>query len=111
MAGTTESKGAIHVVVHNGLITFVGADCTDLAGHPPDYFHGRHVHELVHPDDRVRLDRTFVPGWTGRFTEHFRVQEASGDWTWRRADGVRTMDASGPHTVMELRTIDGPPPD
>jgi hypothetical protein len=92
------------------VITFVGANCLEATGHPPDYLHGRHVHELIHADDQSRLNRVFVPGWTGRFSEHFRVRDASGEWTWRRADGVRTVDATGePHTVMELRVADGPP--
>jgi PAS domain S-box-containing protein len=109
MADTTDTSETTHIVIHNGVITFVGANCFDIVGQPPGYFQGRHVHELMHPEDQVRLNNVFRPGWTGRFSEHFRVRNASGEWTWRRADGVRTVDESGePHTVMELRHAEGP---
>jgi PAS domain-containing protein len=99
----------VHIILSNGVVTFVGSNTVQVSGLPPEHFHGRHVLDLVHPDDRLQVERLLTPGWTGRFSEHIRIQEVSGAWAWRVAEGVRTVDASGePQSVLELRKI-GPP--
>jgi hypothetical protein len=62
MADTTNTSETTHIVIHNGVITFVGANCFEIVGQPPGYFQGRHVHELMHPEDQVRLNNVFRPG-------------------------------------------------
>jgi PAS domain-containing protein len=100
-AGGTDPE-AVYVVIHNGIVTFVGSNTMAVSGFAPEHFRGRH-------DDHDRVARLFKEGWTGRFSEHVRIQERDGNWTWRLADGVRTIDPSGePHTVAELRKVEGP---
>jgi PAS domain S-box-containing protein len=99
----------VHVMLKNGVVTFVGSNSQSVSGHAPGHFEGRHVRDLVHPDDLPRIEVLVAPGWTGRFSERFRVQERDGVWTWRQAEGVRTVDAAGePRAIMELRKIDPP---
>jgi PAS domain S-box-containing protein len=104
-----DQDDAVYIIVRNGVVTFVGSNTSDVSGYAPSHFEGRHVLDLIHPDDHSQLEEALRPGWTGKFNKYVRVQDADGAWTWRAISGVRTIDASGqPRTVAELRKVDTP---
>lgn len=99
----------VHCITHDGIITFVSSTVREVSGLAPERFHGHHVFDLVHEDDRESLLRFGQPGWEGIIDARFRVQAADGAWIWLRAEGVRTVDADG-HTssIMTLRQVEAP---
>jgi PAS domain S-box-containing protein len=95
--------------LHEGVITFVSANSVDLSGHPPERFQQSHWTDVVHPDDHEPLMKFTAPDWEGIVDATFRVQDADGAWTWRRAEGVRTIEADGrPSVIVTVRKIDSP---
>ena len=99
----------VHCILHEGVITFVSANSAQASGHPPERFQGRGWQEFVHPDDQAALLQFAAPDWEGIIDCTFRVQDADGAWTWRRAEGVRTIEADGkPSTIVTVRKIDEP---
>ncbi len=94
----------VFCVTHDGIVTFVSSTSLDVGGLSPERFHGRHIFDLVHPDDRHRVEPLLAPGWAGRFDEILRIQEADGTWSPRRVQGIRTISASqGASAAMTLR--------
>jgi PAS domain S-box-containing protein len=99
----------VHCILHEGVITFVSANSVQTSGHPPERFQGHGWLEFVHPDDQASLMQFAAPDWEGIIDATFRMQDADGAWTWRRAEGVRTIEADGkPSTIVTLRKIDAP---
>jgi PAS domain S-box-containing protein len=108
-----DSQGAeplrVHCILHDGVVTFVSALAEQVSGLTPERFQGRAWHDIVHPDDREPLLRFSEPGWEGLIDATFRMQDADGAWTWRRAEGVRTIDAEGrPSSIITLQKIEPP---
>lgn len=94
----------VYCVVHEGIVSFVGGGSKDVSGHAPYHFEGKHVLTLVHPDDLGRVSRLLDAAFTGTFDTTFRILDSDGTWTWRRAEGVRTIDADGqPQAVFGVR--------
>ncbi len=93
-------------VVEDGLISYASETTTEVSGFPPDWFRGRHVSELVHPDDHALLRPLAEEGWTGDFDVAVRLQDSDKRWTWRRVWGCRKVDEVGrPFAVVSLRKI------
>jgi PAS domain-containing protein len=100
----------VHCILHDGVVTFVSAHSLEVSGLPPERFQGKRALDLVHPDDHEGIMPLFAPGWEGIIDARFRIQEADGAWTWRHAEGVRTIEADGhASTIVTLRKIDAPP--
>jgi PAS domain S-box-containing protein len=100
---------SVHVILHDGIITFVSSTSAQVSGIPPERFHGKRAIDLVHEDDRDRLQRFTAPGWEGIIDVTFRVRDADGAWSWRHAEGVRTIERDGTgNTIISLRRIDPP---
>ena len=96
----------VDCVVQKGRVTHVSETSTQVSGFPPERFFGRLAWELVHPDDRPLILPFMAVGWTGQIDVAIRVQDSDGRWTWRRARGMRTIDASGePSTRLTLKKI------
>ncbi len=101
---------AVYCILHEGIVTFVSSACDRVSGHSFQHFSGRQAFDLVHPEDKANIEAYFLEGWEGAFQTSFRLQDADGAWTWRRADGVRTIDPNGqPSAIAALRKIDAPP--
>jgi PAS domain S-box-containing protein len=99
----------VHCILHDGVITFVSANTADVSGFSAEHFQGRRWMEIVHPDDQPALMPFAAPDWEGIIDTTFRMQDANGGWTWRHAEGVRTIEADGhPSTIVTLRKIDEP---
>jgi PAS domain S-box-containing protein len=92
---TGAASAPVYFILHNGVVSFVSSSLFDVSGNLPSSIQGRAALDLVHPDDREQLLQYFVPGWEGRLEVNVRVQQADGSWQWRRAEGVRTIDAEG----------------
>lgn len=99
----------VHCILHDGVITFVSSTSVEVSGYPPERLHGRGWMEFVHPDDQPALMRFAGPDWEGIIEATFRVQDADGAWTWRHAEGVRTIESDGSaSTIVTLKKIDDP---
>jgi PAS domain S-box-containing protein len=99
----------VYCILHEGIVTFVSSACDRVSGHSFAHFHGRQALELVHPDDQRNVEPYFADGWEGVFRASFRLQDVDGAWTWRQADGVRTIDDNGhPSAICTLRKVDAP---
>ena len=85
----------VFCVLHDARVSFVSSTAQEVSGISPERFHGQLAMDLVHPDDRPRIAPFFEAEWSGAFEESVRLQDADGGWTWRRVNGVRTIDAGG----------------
>lgn len=99
----------VYCVLHEGKVTLVSSSSLDVGGIAPEAFVGTPVTDIVHPDDLARLAKFLEPGWSGSFSEPLRLRDADGNWSWRMARGVRTIDADGrPSAVVRLKKIGEP---
>jgi PAS domain-containing protein len=106
---TASEQPPVHVILHDGVITFVSSTSVQVSGIPPERFHGLRALDLVHDDDREPLLKFTAPGWEGIIEATFRVRDLDGNWSWRHAEGVRTIDPDGgSSTIVTLRKIDPP---
>lgn len=72
----------------------------ELVGLPSDYAapHIDVFRELLHPDDRARVEAALAALIAGRSTdyrEEFRLRHRSGDWRWIRSSGSAIRAADG----------------
>ncbi len=76
-----------------------------MLGYAPDEIGENQVHfsELVHPDDRSRLEQDEREVWAGRdhFALEFRLKTKSGDWKWILDRGK--VVARDPQSGLPLR--------
>jgi PAS domain S-box-containing protein len=99
----------VYCIVRDGVVSFVSSTSKDVGGFAPEHFQGQLALDLIHPDDRAQFEHLTSPTWEGVVSATFRVQDADGGWSWRRAEGVRTADADGlPSTVVAIDRVDGP---
>jgi PAS domain S-box-containing protein len=101
-----ESSTDVICEVHEGVVTYISPNTERVSGLCPGEFVGRAFIELIHPEDIPDLARFQAPGWTGAIEACFRVANASGEWQWREARGVRVLDGDGAHrSVLVLRNV------
>ncbi len=103
------ASAPVYFILHDGVVSFASSSLFEVSGNSPATIQGRRALDLVHPDDREQLMRYFAPGWEGRLDARVRVQQADGRWEWRRAEGVRTIDADGhASAVVTLTRLEEP---
>ena len=98
----------VHCVLHEDVITFMSANSKEICGFSPEHYQGRPLSEFVHPEDHGALAPLAAPDWEGIIDAQFRMRGVDGVWTWRHAQGVRTVDADGGSSIVTLRKVDPP---
>jgi PAS domain-containing protein len=104
-----DSSPTVYCLLHDGVVTYVGAVSGTISGYSFEHYRGRRAVDLVHPEDRPVIAPYLTPGWEGTFALKTRLRDADGAWTWRRVEGVRTIDSTGlPSAAIMLRRADAP---
>jgi PAS domain S-box-containing protein len=94
-----------------GLVLYASPSVSTLMGLPPEQLTGRHVWELVHPDDvpAVANDLTAVisvPGSTA--VSQFRTPHPSGEWRWVESAATNRLDDPNVGAIIvNVRDISG----
>ncbi len=66
-----------------GEFTYLSPQFKDYTGYAVDEFIGHSLDRLVHPDDMVRYEQTWLNSSTKRVDEReYRVKHRSGEWRW-----------------------------
>lgn len=89
-----EASGDIVAMVEHEVLRFVSPSVREILGHEPESLEGVAPLDLVHPDDRARID------------ELFTQLEAAGEGSLRT--GCRLRHADGSWREMELSARPGP---
>ena len=81
----------------SGAGTFVNRFATELTGHDSSRFMNDHWTQLVHPDDRERVQRIFADAVEKRqpYCARYRIQTATGEDRWLLERGTPFSDANG----------------
>lgn len=100
----------VTVVDDDGRILYANPPARDLFGWDPDELTGRIGFELVHPDDRERMEAAFrgtLRDGTGR--ARYRLRRGDGGWTRVESRGA-VADAHGlTGTVVVTRALEADP--
>ena len=110
----SNSEKRFHALLENGLdnISLINAEGILLWENPasirtldykPDEFGGRNIFELVHPDDRQRIERPYAelvqtPGSRKRDT--FRLRHSDGSWHWVEAIVTNLLDQPSVNAIV-----------
>lgn len=74
-----------------GVILYASPATRSLLGQAPDAFVGLRASELVHPDDRARVEPELAELLrTGKFVDPLQFRMQHSDGTWRHAEAVVT---------------------
>ena len=102
----TEHSTDVLCELREGVVTYLSPNAARISGLRPDDVVAKSFVEFLHPADIPVLAPFMVDGWTGPIEAVFRIADASGNWQWREARGLRTRDAAGAHqAVLILRDI------
>lgn len=85
-------------VTRDGHFTYVSPSWDRITGYKPEQLLGRHLAELVHPEDLPRCARylrSFLQGDDHPDKPEYRVLHADGSWHWHIAGGQAVRDAEG----------------
>ncbi len=92
------SHAIIYTLDLQGHFTFASPSMTESLGYPVAWTTGRHINEIVHPEDmaaclavmaKVIEEKTRVQG------VEYRVRHADGSWRWNMTNAAPLLDATG----------------
>ncbi|SFR67524.1 PAS domain S-box protein [Halogeometricum limi] len=94
------SSDLVSIIARDGTIEYQSPSCERILGAPAELVEGVNVLQLIHPDDRHRMERTLNEMYDADPTtvemEQFRILNADGSWVWleaiARADPVESID-------------------
>ena len=92
---TENAQDLITVVNYDGTIRYESPSVKSMLGYEPTELTGRNVFELVHPDDRARVLKTFAAGLKAPDAPQqmkFRCQHKDGSWRTLESVGRSLQD-------------------
>ena len=105
---TEISRDAIEVIDEAGYAIFVNPAVEELYGYTPEECLGRKYRdwmEVVHPDDRDRVDEEFRRVEKRSETVYYepmRVRHKDGSWVWTKSIATSYQSASGGRYILEV---------
>lgn len=92
-----------------GVIQYVSPSVEQTLGYDPDELVGEHAFELVHPDEREQVMKSFdrivdSPGQSTERREH-RFRHADGSWIWAESITTNWVDSALDGYVINSRDI------
>ena len=97
------SRNAVIEVDRQGRSTFQTGIARDLFGFPPGEADSLSWFNLVHPDDRSRVEKQLRESFaTGETVElkPFRMRRHDGHWIWYECTGITYQRADGEHRFI-----------
>jgi PAS domain S-box-containing protein len=94
----------------DSVFVYISRSVRGLLGYEPEELLGTNGADLIHPDDRARVQKDFVrspENPTAVFTPPYRVRLKDGSYRWFEGSGVAYTrpDGSGPFTIGLLRDV------
>jgi two-component system nitrate/nitrite sensor histidine kinase NarX len=78
-------RDIVYTADRDGILTYVSPAIEPFLGYTPSEVEGRHIRELIHPEDRDRLDKNFASVVSGHdATNEYCVLTKSGELRWMR---------------------------
>jgi len=103
-----ENAGDGITIVHEGRVLYVNPGASRIIGIPPGELLGRSFLDVVHAEDRERIQGYYVKRMGGEETPsryEFRAETASGETVWVQATVVGTMWEGKQVALSFLRDI------
>ncbi len=104
-----EHSSDVIAVIDRGLtVGWLSASVRQMLGYEPEHLLGRHLTELVHPEDRPLVQRLLEAGTTrlGTVTVNARFEDAGG--SWRHVEVIaenRLEDPAVSGVVLSMRDV------
>jgi PAS domain S-box-containing protein len=95
----TENTGDIvHILDEHGVVRYMSPSVEAVLGYTPEEMIGRVGHDLVHPDDRARMDEGFEEAIRQTGAEQaveVRLRHRDGSWRTAEVRGKVLVDTTG----------------
>ncbi len=103
-----ENSNDMIMVVQEERLQFVNPKTTELTGYSADELQKISPHQIVHPEDRPKveeIDARILRGENGSPTYAFRALRKNGESFWVETNTIRTRWEEKPATIKFIRDI------